>query len=591
VTTLLEPPRWIVGPRDRAAEAALQNALGLPSLVTAVLAQRGLTDPEAAHHFLNPSLDDLHDPSGLPDYVVARDAIFAAKERGDLIFIHGDYDVDGVTSAAILYRFLSRIGCKVHVHVPHRMKEGYGIHLRAVEEAKTMGAKLFLTCDCGISAMDQVAAAREAGMTVVVTDHHTVGHELPNAHAIVNPHRSDSEYPFAELSGAGVAFKLCAGLTRDLGHPVHAYYRGFLDLAALGTIADVMPLVGENRIIARFGLERLADTKKVGIQSLMRAAQVTLRPGQPLRASDVGWRLGPRLNAAGRIDDAALALKLLLSAEAEEADAIAEEIEAVNVARKAEQSRVMEEAAARAESDGAHRRNVLVVAGEGWHSGIVGIVAGRLAERYRRPTFVLTVNPETGMAKGSARSIPNFNLADAIRAFPHLMDGGGHAMAAGCAFPAERLADVIDALDGYAGERLTPEDFRPTLQADLELEPEEVTFGAVESLSMMEPFGCENPEPSFVARKMPLSMARPTRNPAHAQVTFRRKGGMAIPGIAFGIGESLCAQPGGCELDVLFAPMVSEYRGMRELKWQVKAFTPSGSEEPLSDEGVAATTA
>ena len=575
MTTLLETPRWIVGPRDRAAEEALQRELSLPSLVAAVLAQRGYTDPAKAHHFLNPSLDDLHAPELLPDFAAARDAILLAREQKDLIYIHGDYDVDGVTSAAILYRFLLAIKCNVHVHVPHRMKEGYGINQSAVEAAKAMGAKLFLTCDCGISAIPQIAAAREAGMTVVVTDHHTVGHELPDAHAIVNPHRADSLYPFAEISGAGVAFKLCAGLTKELNHSLANYYRGFLDLAALGTIADVMPLVDENRIIARFGLERLGDTKKVGIQALKRAAGIVPKPGESLKSSDVGWRLGPRLNAAGRIDDAALSLRLLLSQDAEEADAIAGEIEEINTERKATQHRVMEEAAARAEADGAHLRNVLVVAGEGWHGGIVGIVAGRLAEKYRRPTFVLTSNPGTGMTRGSARSIPSFHLADAIRNFPELMDGGGHAMAAGCAFPTERLADVVAALDGYAGERLTVEDFRPTLAADLELEPEEVTFAAVESLSMMEPFGCANPEPSFVSRKMPLAMVRPTKNPVHAQVAFRRRGGSTIPGIAFNIGESLCAQPGGCELDVLFAPIVNEYRGMRELKWQVKAFTPS----------------
>jgi len=575
VTTALELPRWIVGPRDRTVEAALQRELEIPSLVAAILAQRGMTDPAEAYRFLHPTLDDLHAPETLPDFAAARDAILGARERGELIYIHGDYDVDGVTSAAILYRFLTAIKCNVHVHVPHRMKEGYGIHLRAVEEAKQMGAKLFLTCDCGISAIDQVAAAREAGMVVVVTDHHTIGHELPNAHAIVNPHRLDSQYAYSELSGAGVAFKLCAGLTKELKHNVDSYYRGFLDLAALGTIADVMPLTGENRIIARFGLERLAETKKVGIQALMRAAQMVLQPGKPLRSFDVGWRLGPRLNAAGRIDDAALSLKLLLSSDLEEADALANEIEGVNTARKVEQLRVMEEAAERAESEGAHLRNVLIVAGEGWHTGIVGIVAGRLAERYRRPTFVLNSNPETGITKGSARSIPNFHLADAIRAFPHLMDGGGHAMAAGCAFPTDRLADVIAALDGYAGERLTAEDFQPILQADLEVEPEEVNFAAVEALAMMEPFGCENPEPSFVSRRMPLAMVKPTRNPAHAQVTFRRSGGPAVPGIAFGLGEALCEQPGGTELDVLFAPMVNEYRGMRELKWQIKAFTPS----------------
>ena len=575
MTTSLETPRWNVGPRDPIAEERLQRELGIPSLVAAVLAQRGLTDPAGVEAFLNPSLDDLLPAQTLPDFEAARDAILLARDRQDLIFIHGDYDVDGVTSAAILFRYLSAIKCNVHVHVPHRMKEGYGINQSAVEAAKAMGAKLFLTCDCGISAIEQIAAAREAGMTVVVTDHHTVGHELPDAHAIVNPHRADSTYGFQDLSGAGVAFKLCAGLTQELKHPLAAYYRGFLDLAALGTIADVMPLVGENRIIARFGLERLGDTKKLGIQALIRASGIKLNPGQPLRSGDVGWRLGPRLNAAGRINDAALSLRLLLAQDPREADTLADEIEEINTERKATQQKVMDEASENVEASGAHLKNVLVVSGEGWHGGIVGIVAGRLAEKYRRPTFVLTVNPQTGLARGSGRSIANFNLADAIRAHPELMTGGGHAMAAGCAFPAERMEAVVAALDLYAGERLTQEDFRPTIDADLELEPEEVTFAAVESLASMEPFGCANPEPSFVARRMPLSMVRPTKNPIHAQVGFRRKGGPNIPGIAFNIGESLCEQRAGCELDVLFAPAVNEYRGMRELKWQVKAFTPS----------------
>ena len=575
MTTSLETPRWNVGPRDPFAEERLQRELGIPSLVAAVLAQRGLTDPAEVEAFLNPSLDSLLPAQTLPDFGAARDAILLAKDRQDLIFIHGDYDVDGVTSAAILFRYLSAIKCNVHVHVPHRMKEGYGINQSAVEAAKAMGAKLFLTCDCGISAIEQIAAAREAGMTVVVTDHHTVGHELPDAHAIVDPHRADSTYGFQDLSGAGVAFKLCAGLTQELKHPLAAYYRGFLDLAALGTIADVMPLVGENRIIARFGLERLGDTKKAGIQALIRASGIKLNPGQPLRSGDVGWRLGPRLNAAGRINDAALSLRLLLAQDPREADTLADEIEAINTERKATQQKVMDEASENVEASGAHLKNVLVVSGEGWHGGIVGIVAGRLAEKYRRPTFVLTVNPQTGLARGSGRSIPNFNLADAIRAHPELMTGGGHAMAAGCAFPAERMEAVVAALDLYAGERLTQEDFRPTIDADLELEPEEVTFAAVESLASMEPFGCANPEPSFVARRMPLSMVRPTKNPIHAQVGFRRQGGPNIPGIAFNIGESLCEQRAGCELDVLFAPAVNEYRGMRELKWQVKAFTPS----------------
>src|SRR4051812_9037429 len=228
--------QWIVPERNAEAERRLQQELNVSSLVAALLVQRGWTDPAAAHKFLNPSLDDLHDPTLLPDYEAARNEILGARERGEIIFVHGDYDVDGVTSASILDRFLRKIGCKVVTHVPHRMKEGYGIHASAVEAAKAAGASLFLTCDCGISAFEQVAAARAAGLRVVVTDHHTVHEEMPEAHAVVNPHRPDSKYPFDDLSGAGVVLKLCAGLTKELGWPVEMFYKNFLDLAALGTI-------------------------------------------------------------------------------------------------------------------------------------------------------------------------------------------------------------------------------------------------------------------------------------------------------------------------------------------------------------------
>lgn len=564
--------RWIVTPRNLAAEERLQKELGLPTLIAALLAQRGIVDPEQAHKFLNPSLDDLHDPSLLPDYEAAKNAILGARERGELIFVHGDYDVDGVTSAAILSRFLNKIGCKVHTHVPHRMKEGYGINLSAVEDAKQRGAKLFLTCDCGIGAHEQVAMAREAGMTVVVTDHHLAGEELPDAQALVNPHRADSKYPFGDLCGAGVVFKLCAGITRDLGFPVQAFYRAYLDLATLGTIADVMPLVGENRIIARHGLALLPETKKAGIQALMREAKIAIEPGKSLRSYHIGFLLGPRLNAAGRLDDSAMSLKLLLENDPGVAEEIAHQLEDVNTARKAEQQRIIDEASDAVISQGLQEKNVIVVCGENWHSGVVGIVAGRLVESFRRPCFVMAVDPATGVAKGSARSIPNFHLAKAIWAFPELfLSGGGHALAAGCSFNMEKYPQVLDALDKFAGERLTPEDFLPTLVADLEIDSSDVTIAACEKLADLEPFGLANPEPTFLARNVTLSQVKPTRNPAHAQLLLRQPNGLTNSGIAFNIGEQLYEMGAGSEVDMMFQPSVDEWRGNRNLKWQVKA--------------------
>jgi single-stranded-DNA-specific exonuclease len=568
--------RWQVGARDAEAEAKLQRELGVPSLVAAILVQRGYTDPAVADRFLNPSLDQLHDPRKLPDYEAARDAIMGARERKELIFVHGDYDVDGVTSAALLNRFLTRIGCEVHTHVPHRMREGYGIHRSAVEAAKAAGAKLFLTCDCGIAAFEQVKIAREAGMAVVVTDHHSIGAELPDANAVINPHRADSEYPFAELSGAGVVFRLCDGLSRELSLDLANYYRAFLDLAALGTIADVMPLVDENRIIARFGLQRLAETKKVGIQALMKEARITLEPGKSLRAYHVGFVLGPRLNAAGRLDDADLALQLLIENDADKAAQIASIIEGVNAERKTEQQRIIDEATEMVLSKGWHQRNVIVVGKDGWHSGIVGIVAGRLVEQFHRPTFVVTIDPNSGICKGSARTIPNFHLADAIRAHPDLfLSGGGHAAAAGCSFHFDNFEKVADALHLYAGQKLTPEDFVPTVNIDLEVDFTEVSLQTVEALQMLEPFGCANPEPVFVARGISLAQILPTKNPAHVRLMLRSGTSSAVPGIAFGIGERLTKTGAGCVADLLFQPNVEEWRGMRSLKWQVRDYSVS----------------
>jgi single-stranded-DNA-specific exonuclease len=546
--------------------------LNLHALVASVLVSRGLTEPEDVHHFLNPSLDDLNDPSLLPDFDAASKAILGARERKDLIYIHGDYDVDGVTSAALLTRFLRSIDCNVVTHVPHRMKEGYGIHFSAVDAAKELGAKLFLTCDCGIGAFKQIDQAREYGMTVVVTDHHTVSTELPRAHAIVNPHRHDSKYPYPELSGVGVAFKLCEGITRELGLNKLHFCRAFLDLAALGTIADVMPLEGENRIIARFGLQRLAETKKIGLKALIREAEIELKPGESLRGYHVGFVLGPRLNAAGRIDDAALALQLLLESDEAKARALASEVEQINRDRKAEQLRIMDEAVERVLEIGANERNVIVVAKEGWHSGVIGIVAGRLVEMFRRPTFVLTMDEETGVCKGSARSIPNFHLADAIRAHPDLfLSGGGHAMAAGCTFEIGRLDEVADALHDYAGGLLTPEDFLPTMIADAELRPDEITRDAVEALSAMEPFGCGNPEPVFCVRGMELAQLTPTRNPQHVRLNLKSTAGL-VTAMGFSMGERLAEEEIGTVLDVLFKPCIDEYRGTKTLKWHLRDY-------------------
>lgn len=560
------PAKWVLPERNAKAEEVLQRELGVHAIVAALLVQRGISDPGIADKFLNPSLDDLHNPSSLPDYEAAKNEILGAKERGDLIFVHGDYDVDGVTSAAILHRFLKSIGANVETHVPHRLKEGYGINHSAVEIAKEKGAKLFLTCDCGISAHDRVEAAKEAGMRVVVTDHHSVGDTLPEAQAVVNPHRADSLYPFAELSGAGVVFKLCAGLARDMKLPVDKYYRAFLDLAALGTVADVMPLHDENRIIAKFGLERLGDTKKVGLQALKEVANCVA----PLRTFDIGFKLGPRLNAVGRLDDSGMALKLLLETDPEVARGLALEIDQFNLDRREAQQVMIDQAVEIVEAKGLHKRYVIALASAEWHAGIVGLVAGRLVEKYNRPAFCFIIDEARGLCKGSARSIPAFSLIDAIRAHPDLLEGGGHTMAAGCSFLASDFDRVEAALNEYAMSVLTPDDFVVAYQADLEVEPDSLSMSVLEQICQMEPFGECNPEPILVCRGMNLLGINPTKNPAHVQLNLKGSKGQ-IRAVGFNMGPRFAETRPGSNIDLLFQPKIEEFNG-RRISWHVKDF-------------------
>ncbi len=559
---------WEVPERRPEAEAGLQQELGISPLLAAVLVRRGFDSPEAAARFLNPELDGLHDPRLLPDYDKAESEILGAKERGETIFVHGDYDVDGVSSTALFSRFLGRIGCKVLTHVPHRMREGYGIHASAVDEAAKSGAKLFLTCDCGISAIEQVERAHAAGMRVVVTDHHTVGRELPAAEAVVNPHRSDSSYPFSDLSGAGVAYKVAMGIAATLGLPMTGFHRAFLDLAALGTIADVMPLLDENRVIARYGLEQIRESKKPGIRALLRESRIEERAS--LRTYDVSFGIGPRLNAAGRLDDAALSLQLLLAQDDAEAAPIARRIEELNTARRTEQDRIVEEALVQVAETGQADSTVIVVWGERWHPGIIGIVAGKLVDRFGRPSIVLSVDPESGKVRGSARSIAGFHMADAVRAHSELIEGGGHAMAAGFSGKAEELDDIAKSLASYGAERLKPEDLVRRTVVDAEVEAREADFAAAESLSALEPFGEANPEPAVVVRGVPVEGVKQTRNPDHPQLLIRPDGIGFLRAPAFGLGRRLSGVEGGFVADLLIQPSIDEWQGQRRLRWAVR---------------------
>ncbi len=564
---------WQLAPSYPEVEQSFVRELEVPPAIARILAGRGFDSSARAREFLHPSLDSLHDPSLLPDYDRARAEILGAISRKEKIYVHGDYDVDGVTSAAILTRFLRAIGGDVAVHVPHRQKEGYGIHQMAINEAKEMGAHLFLTCDCGISAQAQVEAAKEAGMRVVVTDHHEPGPVLPKAHAVVNPHREDSTYPFKNLSGAGVAFKLCAGLTRDLQHPVEGFYRAYLDLVTLGTVADVMPLVDENRILVRHGLERIRASQKPGLQELLRVAFNEIP--NTLKSDHVGFQIGPRLNAAGRLDDASLSLQLLMEKDRTAARELALRLNEINDARKLEQSRIVDQAVEMVRELELDKQPILVVSNPGWPSGIIGLVAGKLLDTFERPTFVISYEEGSTTAKGSARSLPGFHLAEAIHGLHTICSGGGHELAAGIGIEVDRIAEFKQAVNALAQEIGYVPAPAP-LHIDAEVTAEEVDLDVMDEYALLEPFGAENPRPTFVSRRMRVESKVPLSNGKHTKMILRSESGTRRDLLAWNRNEDLGWVEPNDSIDVAYEPSINEFNGNRSVQWKLVDLATSG---------------
>lgn len=563
--------RWVVRSRDASITARLKADLGIHPILAVVLANRGLTDPEEAERFLNPALDNLHDPTLLPDCERAVREILRAKERGETVYVHGDYDVDGVTSAAIFARCLSKLGLNVVSHVPHRIREGYGIHEFAIDHAKSMGAGLFLTCDCGTTANEMIELARATGMRVVVTDHHQVQGELPEADAVVNPHRRDSSYPFPELSGAGVAFKVAQATAEACGASRESFQRAFLDLAALGTLADIVPLTGENRILATHGLARLSETKKVGLQALMEVAGI--QRGSALSSFDVGFKLGPRINAAGRVDDADVALRLLLTDDISEARELAKTLDSHNQERRRAQQETMELARELVERTWSPERRLIFVWGEDWPRGVVGIVAGKLAEAYSRPALVASMDAATGFAHGSGRSIPGFSLFEMLEANSQLFEScGGHEAAVGFQIDAGRLEEAAEALEAFASKTIRDEDLVPTFEADAEIKPIDITLEFTKSMERLAPFGVGNPEPLFAIMSVGIESWRAVGNGQHAQ--FRLDAAPNVKGIGFGFADRFAKLEPGQRVDILVNVDTDRFNGYESPQARVVDLRP-----------------
>jgi single-stranded-DNA-specific exonuclease len=505
--------RWLVQSSDPTQTAAFAAQLGeLPEFggssgngAASVLAQllfaRGVTTVEHATRFLNPSLDQLHSPYDMLGMAIAVARVEAAIQRKEDILIYGDYDVDGTTAIVILKTAIQLCGGTADFHVPHRIRDGYGMKDDIIEQAATAGVKLIISVDTGIRAFAAAETARRLEIDLIVTDHHLPGPEgVPHACAVLNPNQAGCPYPTKDLCGAGVAFKLAQALFDKTGR--ERLLPSFLKIAAIGTIADVVPLTGENRVFAKLGLEGLRNPVNAGLKALFEAAKLDGK--RPLTATDIGFRIAPRINAAGRMDVARSVIDLFGTKDAAQARKIAGRLDQLNAERQDAERKVLDAIARRIEDDPALRETYcIVVDGDGWHRGVIGITATRIVERYCRPTLVISL--ADGEAHGSGRSIRGFHLLNAIESCAELFTRfGGHSHACGFSLPANRVSELRQRLDTYARERLTEADFEPVVDIHAELPLEQVTDEFFRTLQRLEPFGMGNPEPVFVAHAVRL---------------------------------------------------------------------------------------
>ncbi len=510
-----------------------------PRLIQAVLKRRGFTSKAAITKFINPDYAlDLHDPFQLTDMDKAVERIEQAIKLGQKVAVYGDYDIDGLTATTLLTEWLRALGLEVVPYIPDRFEEGYGINQAALEQLKKGGSKLVISVDCGITAVKEAAWAKAAGLDLIITDHHAVPVELPDALAVINPKRADDGYPFKDLAGVGVAFKLAQALQQKLGRPEKGQEKWLLDLVALGTVCDCVNLMGENRALAKYGLIVLNKTRRVGLKALAEVASVA--PGT-LSSYHLGFVLGPRLNAAGRLEAATTSLDLLLTADEKAAKQLALKLDELNQARRADQDRIFAEADKLAENYADDP--VLVLADAGWSHGIVGIVASKLMEKWRKPALVLQIMDAS--TKGSGRSLGGFNLIDNLKALPvPFTKLGGHMYAAGFTLP----TDQIDALRTALVERFTAEDLAEDRQEKWRPEARDLTEldqALYDFLQRMEPFGTGNPKPEFIVRKLKLVTASLVGNgQKHLKVRLCDEGGRTIEGIAFGVGADSSYKPG-----------------------------------------------
>ncbi len=570
--------QWTLSPQDRPQIDVLARAMGIPRQAAHLLILRGVHTPEEGERFLYPSLDTLSDPFLLTDMDKAVARLQQARERGEHVLVFGDYDVDGIAGTAILLSALRRYGImQCSYGMPNRVLEGYGLSPDRVQWAKDQGAHLIVTADNGATAMDAAEAAQRLGIDLIITDHHILEAALPPAIAVVNPKREAAEHPAADLCGAGVALKLAIALTGEIHD---------LDLAALGTIADMVPLRGENRVIAALGLIEARKGQRVGLVKLAQIAKTDLAQ---LRAGDVAFQIAPRLNAGGRVGNGQSGVDLLTTDSAQEAAAIAEELDAANAERRTIETEMTEEAESLLQANFEERQRSVVLARHGWHPGVIGIVASRLQARYYRPIVLIALD-EAGEGRGSARSIDDFDIAAAFEGCrEHLVRFGGHRSAAGLTIREENIPAFAAAFETQAATALPAGNLCPRLKIDAQVGLSEVNTELMRTVELLQPFGIGNPEPVFASMNMQLA-PNSLREVSGGHLKFAVQEGPSIfPAIAFRTGERAQEIASWPTLDLAFCIQYDRFRGGNTLQLLVRDLCRAGEAFASAPDSASAT--
>ncbi len=582
------------------AAAKISNTLGLSNTMGKLLTIRGCDTPEKAKSFISKDTELLHDPFLLRDMDKATDRICEALKNGEKIVVYGDYDVDGVTSVTTVYSYLAEKGASVEYYIPNRIGEGYGINLDAIKVFVRNGCSLMVTVDTGITAAQEIEEATKLGLDVVVTDHHECGAEIPKASAVVNPCRPDCDYPFPHLAGVGVAFKLICALEMKLSggamyDSVMNVAPRYCEFAAIGTIADVMPLIGENRVIVSYGLGLLERTKNIGLQSLMKASGLISFDAdgnqikKKITSSSVGFTIAPRINAAGRISSAEFAVELFLTDNRARAEELAVELCETNRRRQVQESSIMEEADAKLESLCREDDYVMVLDDDKWHNGVIGIVCSRLTEKYNLPSILITFEQnkggeplDTDIGKGSGRSIPGFNIFEALKACSGLLTKyGGHELAAGLSIERKNLEAFRRAINSYAEDILGDGELSRPVDIDLLINSEEITDRLAEELYLLEPFGTSNPQPIFESDRMIISDIVPLSGGKHIKLILKAPTtehlftallfGTSIEEFQYKVGEGV---------DIAYNMDINDFRGRRSVQLLLRDIRRSVTANP-----------